>query len=388
MNKRDLLQIWSIAARDVRILRRDRSALIFTFGMPIILTFVFGSMNGNHDAGRPTGGFKVAVAREDAGQRAEQALAQLRTAGIDPIPVTGGADALEKLIAAGKYSAGLVIPADFSTRFDAAISGKSGNGSIEMPFVADPGDTRVASMIKGIAAGANERLVASEVIRQYPDAAIAMLNRPKIAMPDTEIKGQGLTPGDIFLPGFMVYFVFSLANGVAATLLGERQEGTLRRMLNAPISRAQILAGKLLARGILGAVQTLLLIGIGIQWLHLSVAQAPVGIAITAVATIFSACGMGLLMATFGKSMEQIQGMTTMFLLLLGFISGTLIPRSLLPEWMVKVSMITPHAWALNAYSDLIQRHHTLLSTLPNIGVLLLFGCVVFGLALARFRLE
>jgi ABC-2 type transport system permease protein len=93
-------------------------------------------------------------------------------------------------------------------------------------------------------------------------------------------------------------------------------------------------------------------------------------------------------MATFGKTMEQIQGMTTMFLLLLGFISGTLIPRSLLPEWMVKVSMITPHAWALNAYSDLIQRHHTLLSTLPNIGVLLLFGCVFFGLALARFRFE
>ena len=374
--------------RDLRILRRDRSALIFTFGMPIILTFVFGSMNGGHEGGGggPKGGFKMAVARQDTGARAEQALEKLREAGINPIAVPGGADEMEKLIGSGKYAAGIVIPPDFTTKFNASITGQ-GEAPV-LPFVADPGDTRVASMIKSMVAGANERLVAQEVIRQYPDAAIAMLNRPKIQMPDTEIKGQALTAGDIFLPGFMVYFVFTLANGVAATLLGERQEGTLRRMLNAPISRSQILAGKLLARGVLGGIQTLMLIGMGVQWLHLSVAQAPVGIAITAVATIFSACGMGLLMATFGKTMEQIQGMTTMFLLLLGFISGTLIPRALLPEWMVKISYITPHAWALNAYQDLIQRHHSLMSTLPNIGVELLFGSVFFGLALARFKFE
>jgi len=118
------------------------------------------------------------------------------------------------------------------------------------------------------------------------------------------------------------------------------------------------------------------------------VGQAPFGILVTALATIFAACGLGLLMATFGKTMEQIQGMTTMFLLLLGFISGTLIPRSILPEWMVHLSYITPHAWALNAYQDLIQRHHSLLSTLPNIGVVLIFGTVFFALALARFRFE
>jgi ABC-2 type transport system permease protein len=201
-------------------------------------------------------------------------------------------------------------------------------------------------------------------------------------------KTDNPSPGDVFLPGFMVYFVFTLANGVASTLLGERQEGTLRRMLNAPISRFEILFGKLIARGVLGVMQTAMLIAIGVEWLHLSVAQAPFGILITALTTIFAACGLGLLMATFGKTMDQIQGMTTMFLLLLGFISGTLIPRAFLPDWMVKLSYVTPHAWALNAYQDLIQRHHTLISTLPNLGVVAIFGVVFFGIALARFRFE
>ena len=78
----------------------------------------------------------------------------------------------------------------------------------------------------------------------------------------------------------------------------------------------------------------------------------------------------------------------TMVLLLMGFLSGTLIPRQLLPDSMQKLSLVTPHAWALNAYQDLILRHKPLLATLPNIGVVLLFGAVFFGLALARFRFE
>ena len=231
-------------------------------------------------------------------------------------------------------------------------------------------------------------MVVTEVIKQYPVAALALLHRPNVDLAVLNAKSNDLSPGDVFLPGFMVYFVFTLANGVASTLLGERQEGTLRRMLNAPVSRFEILAGKLAARGVLGVFQTGMLVAIGVGWLHLTVAQAPVGIILTALTTIFSACGLGLLMATFGKTMDQIQGMTTMFLLLLGFISGTLIPRAFLPAWMVKISYITPHAWALNAYQDLIQRHHSLVSTLPNIGVVALFGVVFFAIALVRFRFE
>ena len=86
--------------------------------------------------------------------------------------------------------------------------------------------------------------------------------------------------------------------------------------------------------------------------------------------------------------MEQIQGMTTLVLLLMGFLSGSLVPRQFLPETLQKVSLITPHAWALNAYQDLILRHLPLTHTLGNIGVVVLFGAVFFGIALTRFQFE
>ena len=380
-------KIWTIARKDLRVLRRDRSALVFTFGMPIILTFVFGSMSGGRGDAGAIQGLKVLVANQDSGSRGTEVITAMEHAGLKPILETGGQAGVEQKISKGDYVVGIVVPADFSTRFDDSLKIASAAHS-QLQLVVDPADTHISAVIKGVVAGANERMVVSNVVRQYPDAALALVNRTSVDLEVLNAKSTELTPGDMFLPGFMVYFVFSLANGVAATLLGERQEGTLRRMLNAPITRAQILAGKLMARGILGLIQTAMLIAIGVQWLHLTVGQAPFGILVTALATIFAACGLGLLMATFGKTMEQIQGMTTMFLLLLGFISGTLIPRSILPEWMVHLSYITPHAWALNAYQDLIQRHHSLLSTLPNIGVVLIFGTVFFALALARFRFE
>jgi ABC-2 type transport system permease protein len=326
------------------------------------------------------------VANTDSGPRGTQTIEAIANAGLKP-EIAPDPETLQKRIDKGDFVVGVVIPPDYSTAFSAAIANHNAPHPAVKLFV-DPSEKRIATMIEGAIAGAGERMIAREVLSAYPAAGLAMLSRPSLDLKVVNKDEKPITPGDMFLPGFMVYFVFSLANGVAATLLGERNEGTLKRMLVAPVSRFEILAGKLAARGVLGLIQTAMLVTIGVQWLHLSVGQAPVGILVTALATIFSACGLGLLMATFGKTMEQIQGMTTMFLLLLGFISGTLIPRVLLPEWMVKLSYITPHAWALNAYSDLIQKHNTLVSTLGNIGVVLLFGCAFFGIALTRFRFE
>jgi ABC-2 type transport system permease protein len=381
------MQFWTIALKDLKILRRDRSALIFTFGMPIILTFVFGSMFGGSSG---TGGvpeFKVLVANQDLGPRGGEVMQSMSSAGLKPEAENVGPAQMEQMIGKGDFAVGVVIPPDFSRVFDAAISDPSAPRAA-IKLVADPGNKRISVMIKGMIGAAAERMVVTNVVRQYSVAAMALANRTSVDLNVLNEKSNSLTPGDEFLPGFMVYFVFTLANGVASTLLGERQEGTLRRMLNAPVSRFEILIGKLMARSVLGVLQTGMLIAIGVGWLHLSVAQAPIGILLTALTTIFAACGLGLLMATFGKTMDQIQGMTTMFLLLLGFVSGTLIPREFLPKWMVRMSYVTPHAWALNAYQDLIQRHHTLVSTLPNLAVVAIFGVVFFSIALARFKFE
>lgn len=379
------MQFWTIARKDLKILRRDRTALIFTFGMPLILTFIFGSVYGggkNSSAG-VAASIPVLVANLDQGELGGKVEEAMGNAGLK-IEKTGDPAALRQRIEKGDYPVGVTIPQGFTTQLKQFIGDPSAPPP-QLLVAVDSGQSQVGGIVKSALMGAVQRVKA---VTQWGPAVAAAAGRPAVVLQDDSIKQTQLTAGDIFIPGFLVYFVFFLANGVAATLLYERQEGTLRRMLSAPLSRTEILGGKLLARGILGLIQTAILIAIGAAWLHMTITSDPVGLLVTAVVTVFAAVGLGMLIATFGKTMEQIQGMTTLTLLLLGFVSGTLIPRSLLPPALITISKVTPHYWALNAYQDLIQRRLPLIDTLPNLGVVLLFGCLFFGLALARFRFE
>ena len=403
------MQFMTIARKDLRVLFRDRSAMIFIFGLPIIMTSIFGVIFGKQGKEETRVPLRILVANMDSGPRGAELIASMQKLGMTPVIEPKGAAALEQKIKNGDQPFGLTIPADFSSGLETAVKGLAANDpnapQVKMQLRVDPAQTQLEGVAQGTILAASQRVYApilrTEALahvpagyRQFAEQNMSKGNlKPPVdlSITSSETKLQHEvkpSPGDTLIPGFAVYFVFFMANGVANTLMTERQEGTLRRMLTTPVSRSQVLVGKLLARGFMGLIQTSLLFLVGHYWLNLHLDSSPIGLILTALSTIFCATGLGLLIATLGKTMEQIQGMTTMVLLLMGFLSGTLIPRQLLPDSMQKLSLITPHAWALNAYQDLILRHKPLLATLPNIGVVLLFGAVFFGLALARFRFE
>jgi ABC-2 type transport system permease protein len=403
------MQFMTIARKDLRVLFRDRSAMIFIFGLPLIMTSIFGLIFGRQGKEETRAPLKILIANQDAGPHGAELIASMEKLGMTPVLETHGSAALDKRVKSGDLPFGLVIPAHFSADLDTAVKGLAANDptapQVKLTLQIDPAQTQLEGVAQGTILGASQRVYApilrTEALarvpigyRQFAEQNMARGNlKPPV---DVNVSSMAAdtgptikpSPGDTLIPGFAVYFVFFMANGVASTLLSERQEGTLRRMLTTPVSRTQVLVGKLMARGLMGMIQTALLFLVGHFWLNLHLDSSPIGLILTALSTIFCATGLGLLIATMGKTMEQIQGMTTMVLLLLGFLSGTLVPRQFLPESMQKLSLITPHAWALNAYQDLILRHKPLMATLPNIGVVMLFGVVFFGLALARFRFE
>jgi ABC-2 type transport system permease protein len=403
------MQFMTIARKDLRVLFRDRTAMIFIFGLPLIMTSIFGVIFGSKGKEETRVPLKILVANLDKGSHGAELIASMQKLGMTPEPEPNGSDAVSNRVKSGDRPFGLTIPADFSAGLEAAVKGLAANDpkapQVKMQIRVDPAQTQLEGVAQGTIIAAAQRVYApilrTEALarvpaayRQFAEQNMANGNaKPPVdvAVSSTETASEPTvkpSPGDTLIPGFAVYFVFFMANGVASTLLAERQEGTLRRMLTTPVSRGQVLVGKLLARGLMGVVQTTLLFVVGHYWLNLHLNSSPIGLILTALSTIFCATGLGLLIATMGKTMEQIQGMTTLVLLLMGFLSGTLVPRQLLPESMQKFSLITPHAWALNAYQDLILRHQPLIATLPNIGVVMVFGVVFFGLALARFRFE
>ena len=398
------MPFWSIALKDLRLLFRDRSAMIFLFGFPLIFTGVFGSVYGGGSKGKPSP-IKILYCNQDAGVHGAELLKTMQEMGLT-VEAAQSPAILQEKIKKGAEAIGLALSPNYSQEIETSIhqriDGVENPVQTKLTLLTDPAQEQVADMAKGAINGAVQRSTA-RLYREYQLAKVPAEFRefaeksatkgsetPAVTL-DTQTTEAKKRPsvGDLMIPGYAVYFVFMMANGVAATLLQERQDGTLRRMMSAPITRNQILFGKMLARGFIGLIQTALLFGIGKFTLHLSLELADLpGVTIVALINIFAATGLGMLIATLGKTMEQIQGMTTMAMLTMGFLSGTLIPKQFLPEAIQKISYITPHAWTLNAYQDLILRHTSFLHTIPNLIVVLIFGGVFYGLALARFKFE
>ena len=407
LNDRFPLAGYIIMCKDLRLIFRDRSALIFLFGLPLVFAFLFGTaFGGSGSKGQARSTVKVLVSNEDKGVQGKEFIAAMQRMGVDAENAVGGSIEVARRVRAGDRAVGVVVPPDFSAQLEQTVtslsSGSTAGTQAHLRVVIDPAQLQLAGLAQGAISGAAQRVAGNLFRKQLgivsgvalPEAA-AENERPPVALDvmravDADMPGNHdkKSPGDLIIPGLAVYFVFFTANGVAATLITERQEGTLRRMLSAPITPGQILTGKMLARGLLGLIQVAMLFAVGKAMIHFSLGSSPLGLVLTAISTVFAATGLGLLIASFGKTLDQIQGMTTFALLLMGLLSGCLFPRVLLPDTIQKLSVITPHAWALNAYQDLMLRHLPLSGTLVNIGMVMLFGVAFYGFALARFKYE
>ena len=95
---------------------------------------------------------------------------------------------------------------------------------------------------------------------------------------------------------------------------------------------------------------------------------------------------MGLLIAALAKTAEQIGGIGSLLVVTMAALGGVMVPRFVMPDFMQTVGLITPHAWALTAYQDVLVRGYDVARILPEVAALMGFAVVFFGVALWRFR--
>jgi ABC-2 type transport system permease protein len=192
----------------------------------------------------------------------------------------------------------------------------------------------------------------------------------------------------LLVPSYLVMFAFFLVLTVGWLIVAERRQGTLKRLSLAPISRLEILAGKLLPCLLLSLFQGFCLLIAGKLIFGMSWGTQPVWLAAVVVATSFAAMGLALWVAALARTETQVAIYGTLLVLVLAFLSGGLMgDRSLMPETMQQISRITPHAWALDAYRQLLTNPEPNLTMVSQAcGVLVIFGSVFLGFAWMSLR--
>jgi len=194
------------------------------------------------------------------------------------------------------------------------------------------------------------------------------------------------------VPGFTVLFAFLVAQASARSIYDEKKTGSFRRLLAAPLSKLALLSGKLLPNLFIVVFQILVifltsiillpLTGVG----RLSLGEHPGALLAVSLCVALCSTSLGILIAAIARTEAQIGGVSALFLWLMGFLGGTMVPLDILNSPMLNgIARFIPHSYAVNAYKDVLIRGADLNAVLPALGILLGFSLIFFLIGLWRF---
>ena len=206
----------------------------------------------------------------------------------------------------------------------------------------------------------------------------------------TGLLKRGAQRYQILVPSYTVMFAFFLVLTVGWLFVAERRQGTLIRLRAAPLSRTQLILGKLLPCFVLSVVQGVFLLLAGKLLFDMSWGGAPVALLLVVISTSLAAMGLALLVAALARTETQVAIYGTLLVLVLAGVSGCLMgDRELMPETMQQFSLLTPHAWALIAYKQLLTTPAPdLMIVFQACAVLSAFGVGFIALAWLLLKLD
>ncbi len=380
-----------IAAKDLRQRVRDRSALVVGILGPVaiavIVSLAIGDLGDDFSA-------SFVVADEDGGPLARTFVDDvLRGPDLEDAVSVDLADtpsAARAQAERGEVSAAFVVPDGFSERvtsggrvsLEVVGSAEDPIGSavaisIADEFVAELNAVRLA-VGTALAAGADSN-ASPELVEQ------AASERLPATVVDAFEGGSDVSSASYYAPAIAIMFLFLTVGLGARSILAERRDGTLSRLLAAPIPRSSFLVGKTLASFVLGLVSMSVVLTataamLGTGW------GAPLAVAALIVAMVFATTSITMLVITLTHTEEQAQGYVLLVAFLLAAVGGNFVPLSQSPEFLQRLSLLTPNGWALRAFTELATVGGDIGTIVPNLAAMTAFGLVVGAIALVRAR--
>ncbi|HEX7744660.1 MAG TPA: ABC transporter permease [Micromonosporaceae bacterium] len=383
-----------IAAKDLRQRVRDRSAFLLAVVLPLAMAFIYGSLFGPSAEPRA---FEYGVVDLDrgpiAGAFVADVLEPLAADGVIRIRDVATADEAERLADRGSIDAAFVLPAGFSAAsLGAAPARIQVLGDIDAPigtevarsiagaFLAELTSVRVA--VAAVAHHGDGRPVDRDRLAQLAERARNIATPVVLQNVTASTKVLGLKA--YFAAGMAIFFLFFTVQFGVASLLEERSNGTLGRLLAAPIPAGAVLAGKLLASLALGVASMAVLVTaaaalMGIRW------GDPVGLALLVLSAVLAATGVAALVASVARTQEQAGSWNSVIAVTLAMLGGVMFQTSQLGGVVAAIGLATPHAWFLRGLGELAAGGGAR-AVLPAVAAMLGFAVVAGGIAVVRLR--
>jgi ABC-2 type transport system permease protein len=392
-------QSFAIAWLQTKLTLKSKGSVFSMIVLPLLLTLVFGFLTAGGGSSDKGAIIPVAVADQDdsflSGQLIDMLKAEsnLRVTAVEESQIT-------RLFTDKKVVSVLVIPAGFQKDVTAGATPElkvetAPDSNVHETFTPILGwqlprlvqDYQLALRQTGGQDEAKVQAAYKQIAAQRTDVASTVDSR-KVAAKKVELaKNPGETAGSHASVGFTISFVMMLVFMMSGVILGERQTGTWGRLLTTPNSRAAVMFGYLLSFFLSGMIQFGILIGATRLFFHINWGPL-LPLTLMATVTVLCASGMGLFLAGLVKTREQQSSIGILFVNATSMLGGVYWDLSMTSKTMQKVAYLTPQAWAIDGFNEVMYHGARLSYMVLPLVVLLAVTAVFMTAGLLRIRYE
>jgi len=185
----------------------------------------------------------------------------------------------------------------------------------------------------------------------------------------------------------VMMLLFSVA-GIGGSLIDEKQEGMLKKLLCAPIPPNNILYGKMVYAIIISIAQLIIMFVYAWLAFGLDIMHHLPSLALMILATAYACSGFGIVLASFAKTRQQVQGFSTIIVMVMSAVGGSMIPIFVMPELMQKIAVFTVNYWGIQGFYDIFMKSLPLtdITFLFKVFVLIGIGTLLNLIALLMFK--
>lgn len=418
--------IASIVRTALVSLRRDRGALALSFILPIAFFTIFAIIFGGRRDTTPK--ITIIVVDEDHSRASQRLIKGLqaegslvvrtrppRKQGVEQAEYT--AQTAEATVRAGAAPVALIIPHGFGEN-PISFGGSEGHPAIQL--LRDSSDMvapqMVAGLLQKVAMTSMPDVMAEQGSKYFEEYAggITPEQRRRIqqnldelqryendqnaaganAGPSSARSGGlvSITTRDVvgenkrspmvsfYAAAIGVMFLLFTSSSAAGSLLDEAESGTLDRVLSSHVTMTSLLAGKLTFSALLAFAQLVLMFVWAWAVFKLDFFPHIPGFVVMGVCTALAVAAFGMLLASICRTRAQLGPLSTLVILIMSSVGGSMFPRFLMPEAMQKAGLLTINAWAIDGFTKVFWRDEPLSHLWPQVLVLLAVAAVLFAI--------
>lgn len=417
-----LYKLYMSVYKEFLLLKRDLGGVIILFIMPLILIFVVTLIQDNTFKTVNNAKIPILLVNNDKGKVSEEVYTNLEKSEVFTVVTKikdkslTEADAKEAVFK-GKYQLAIVIPENLSSDLQAKIDQNVNKilSSFGMgDSLAKPGavkniqhkevnlyfDPAVQMSFKNAVMSSVDKMISQIETKSIYSAFQSQLGEGtegfqqesfitfKEIMPtvgDKEIKPNSVQHN---VPAWTLFAIFFIVIPLSINIVKEKNQGTFIRLRTNPTSNIILMAGKTITYLVICMIQFYMMVASAVFLFPslglpaLNVEGNMILMSIVALFSGFAAIGFGILLGTVAKTQEQSAPFGATSAIILAAIGGVWVPVFAMPEFMQIIAKSSPMNWGLDAFYDVLLRHGTLLSILPEISLLFLFFLINITIAL------